>query len=344
MSVSVLVPTVLVLSALAPQVAPGPDWLTASPAFGATSGSDDPNGTVSVGVTAGGSSPGAAGGQSSGAAGAGSGVVKGGSAGGGGSWACTYTSLVLNDEGGFAPGGPTPGGWYSVTCVDSRTGASTTNTEWISTQTAAPAQPVTVVPTVDPRTVALEAEASLRLPAPSMRFNPSGTSVVNLPTWLWVGADIWHTYSVTASIGAVSATAVATPRSVTWTLGDGGAVTCAGPGRPFDQLQAAAAQTTSCSYTYHTSSEGQPSPDDNPDDASFAVHAVVTWSVSWTAQGAPGQGSLPSLTTGATVPVRVEQVESIDAGRYRLSALVTRVAAGTGAARVGETATEWSST
>ena len=331
------------LSTVVSPLVHGPEWLTARPAFGATSGSDGPNGTVSVGVTDTGSSPGAAGGRSSGTGAAGGGGPKGGSAGGGGSWACTYLSLVLNDQGGFAPGGPTPGGWYSVTCTDSRTGASTTNTKWISTPAPAAAPPAAAAPAVDPRTVALEAEASLQLPSPSMRFDPSGTSVVNLTTWLWVGAAIWHTYSVTASVGTVTATAVATPRSVTWSLGDGGAVTCAGPGQPFDPLQAAATQATSCSYTYRTSSAGQPSPDGNPDHASFDVHAVVMWSVSWSAQGAPGQGSLPALTTGAVAPLRVEQVESIDADQYRLSALVTPIGIGAGPGHVGEIAPEWRS-
>jgi hypothetical protein len=188
--------------------------------------------------------------------------------------------------------------------------------------------------------VALEAEASLQLPAPSLHFNPSGTSVVNLSTWLWVGVSIWHTYAVTASVGSVSATAVAVPVSVTWSLGDGGVVTCAGPGRPFDPLQTVAEQATSCSYTYHTSSVGQPSPDGNPDDASFGVRAVVTWSVSWSAQGTPGQGVLPSLTTDATVPVRVEQIESIVSGLYGLSSLVTPTIARTGSRSVGGFAPE----
>ncbi len=34
-------------------------------------------------------------------------------------WICTDTPLALNDE-SQAPGGPLPGGWYSVTCVESR--------------------------------------------------------------------------------------------------------------------------------------------------------------------------------------------------------------------------------
>ena len=269
-----------------------------SPAFGAASGSDNGNGTVTVGVSDSGSATGT-GGTSTGG---------GGSSGGTSGWTCTSTSLLLNDEGGFAPGGPTPGGWYSITCVNGSTGANTTQTVWITSQ--APA----TTPGVDPRTVALQAEDSLRLPSPTLHFNPAASSVVNLPTWLWVDPSIWHPHSVTASAGAVSATAVATPVAVTWRMGDGGAVTCAGPGRAFDLFLPARMQDTACLYAYRTSSLGQPFTDGNPDTAAYLVRATITWTVSWSAAGAPGQGTLPSLATSAVTPVRVVQVESVDTG------------------------------
>jgi len=272
--------------------------VTAPPAFGAATGSDNGDGTVTVGVSDGGSTNGEPGTQFGG----------GGGSGAASPWTCTSTSLLLNDEGGFAPGGPTPGGWYSVTCIDSVTGASTTQTEWITSQ--AP----TTAPAVDPRAVALQAENSLRLPGPSLHFNPSAASVVNLPTWLWIDPSVWHTYAVTASVGTVSATAVATPEAVTWQMGDGHAVTCDGPGRAFDLSLPAQMQATSCHYTYRTSSLGQLSADGNADDAAYLVRATIVWTVSWSAVGAAGEGTLPSLTTSAATPVRVVQVESVDTG------------------------------
>lgn len=274
-------------------------------AFASTSGSDDGSGTVTVGASDGSSSGGSPGGPSNG----------GGPAGGSNPWTCTSSPLLLNDGGGVPPGGPTPGGWFSVTCTDSSTGATTTRTEWIPNQVA----PST--PAVDPRLVALQAENSLDLPAPSLHFNPSTASVVNLPTWLWIGPGMWHTYVVTASVGSVSATAVATPVSVGWSMGDGGAVTCDGPGQTFDPAQPSLLQASPCAYTYAVSSAGQTSPDGNPDDASFVVHATVAWSVSWTAQGAAGGGSLPPLSTTASSRVRVEQVESINSGLVRPTTL-----------------------
>jgi hypothetical protein len=262
------------------------------------------SGTISVGVGDGGATPGSPGG------GTGSTGGKGGTGTGGAPvrnpWTCTYLKLVLNDIGGFAPGGPTPGSWYSVTCNNSTTGASWTQTEWIADQ--AP----TSAPPVDPHALALEALKSLRLPAPTAHFDPAVTSVVNLPTWLWIDNDIWHPQSVTATAGAVSATAVATPVSVTWSMGDGGVVTCAGPGLPFVATEAQGGPGSACTYTYSESSAGQPSPDGNPDDGAFNVQATVAWSVSWSARGAVGGGSLPGLFSSTPYRLRVEQIESIN--------------------------------
>jgi hypothetical protein len=202
-----------------------------------------------------------------------------------------------------------------VTCIDGVTGATTTQTEWI------PDQAVATQPAVDPHQLALQAERSLDLPVPSLLFNPSGPSVVNLPTWLWIDPAVWRQDSVTASAGTVSATAVATPESVTWEMGDGGVVVCVGPGRQFQLGLPADGQRTDCAFTYRMSSIGQPSPDGNPDDAAYTVRATITWDVSWTAQGAPGQGVLPSLTTSAGSSLRVVQVESINSAVFGLSDL-----------------------
>jgi hypothetical protein len=271
--------------------------LTATPAFAATTGSDDGNGTVTVGVADGVSAPGAPGSTS----------ADGSGSDGAGQSSCTSTSLLLNDEGGFAPGGPTPGGWYSVTCINSTSGASTTQTVWISSQTTIAA------PAIDPRTVALQAERSLTLPVPTLHFNPAAFSLVNLPTWLWIDSSVWHPYSVTASVGAVSATAVAEPTAVVWSTGDGGALTCDGPGQAFVISRPARGQQTACQHTYRSSSLGQPSGTGNPDTAAYPVRAAIDWSVSWSAAGSEGQGTLPSLTTTAVTSVRVVQVESVGA-------------------------------
>ncbi|MGP0107386.1 MAG: hypothetical protein ACLPR9_00715 [Acidimicrobiales bacterium] len=270
---------------------------TAEPAHAGASGSDGPGGTVNVGAGSGGTQGGVPGSPGGGGEGAGQGINP---------WTCSYTDLVLNNEGGIAPGGPTPGAWYSVTCNDRLTGTQTTQTEWI------PDQSTPSSPAVDPRSVALQAERSLALPAPGSHFNPTAASVVNLPTWLWIDAGIWHSYSITASVGSVSATAVANPTLVTWSMGDGGQVTCPGPGTSYNLGQPSSGQSTQCEYSYLQSSAGQPSPNGNPDDGAFAVSATVSWAVSWSAQGTAGGGELPMLSTSSRSTVRVEQVQSIN--------------------------------
>ena len=56
---------------------------------------------------------------------------------------------------------------------------------------------------------------------------------------------------------------------------------------------------------------GQVSPDGDPNDAAFPVRATVTWAVSWSAEGAPGQGVFRPWSPGSRA-VRVVQVQSIN--------------------------------
>jgi hypothetical protein len=207
---------------------------------------------------------------------------------------------------GLPPGGPTPGQWYVNACYAQN--IHSTGLYWIpySTNNPAPAAPV------DPLTLAEQAASSITLPQPMIYTNPSGSTYVNFPTWLWVDSTTWHPYVATASAGGVTATAVATPSSVYWSMGDGSTVVCQGPGTPYQSDKPSNQQNTSCSYEYPQSSAGQPSPNGDPNDDSYPVTATITWAVSWTATGAPGGGTLPFLKTQSTTPLRVEQVESID--------------------------------
>jgi hypothetical protein len=163
----------------------------------------------------------------------------------------------------------------------------------------------------NPGVAAAQAAASIVLPAPSMELNPAAFGVVNMATWLAIDPAVWHAYQASATADGVSATAVATPETVTWSMGDGGEVDCSGPGIIYNPALADDAQSTSCSYTYEQSSEGQPSDDADPNDGAFLVTATIHWKVTWTAIGAPGGGTLPPLQTTSGRSLRVEQVESV---------------------------------
>lgn len=274
-----------------------------------------------AGVAAGAGSAGAGAGGGTVSVGAGSGGASGGGGGSGGStggpgagvggatnpWICTSTYLALNNEGGFPAGGPLPGAWYSVTCVDTATKLQVTQTIWVT----GPA-PV-AAPAVDPHALALRAENLIDLPRPTLHIDPSGTSVVDLATWLWIDPGLWRDVSVTAAAGSVSATAVARPVAVRWTTGDGGQVACEGPGTAYLRWLTAASQSTDCSWVYLRTSDGQPSLDGNPDDGTYVVNATVEWDVSWTATGVAGGGILPTLFTTESALLRVVQIESVNA-------------------------------
>ena len=287
--------------------------VASTPAGAGASAGEGPGATISVGTSAAGGSGGSSGEQRGGS--------PTGTAASTSPWSCVSTYLALNNDGGTPPGGPTPGSWYSVTCDNRATGAQWTQTEWISSQSGS--GPVGTMSPVDPHAVALQAENSLVLPRPVIQSNPSGTTVVNLPTWFWIDPSLWHADAVTATVGSVSATAVATPVSVAWSTGNGGLTVCAGPGIPYDVLAPPAGQTTYCSYRFSRTSAGQPSPDENPNDGAFVIMATITWSVSWSATGATGGGQLPLVAhqPDRTAPRR----PGGERRRGRLRAMSTRL-------------------
>lgn len=220
---------------------------------------------------------------------------------------CQLVPLSTVSSVSIPPGGLTPGQWYVLSCGGVPYIPST-GVFWI----AAASGPPTSTGQPDPLELAEKAADSITLPAPSIDMNPTRYSVVNLPTWLWIDPSAWHPMTASASAGGVTATAVATPSTVTWSMGDGGTEVCDGPGIPYDQEQPASQQQTYCSYTYRRSSFGQPSADGDPNDGAYTVTATIGWAVTWTAIGAPGGGNLPALRTASTARVRVEQIESID--------------------------------
>lgn len=268
--------------------------LVAWAATNSGSASDGGN-TVNVGATSVSATPGQAvhGGDSSTSGGSGS--------------SCTYTPMPAKDAATFGAGGPTPGAWYFVHCPGRDLTLYNGALSWIPT--GAPA--LVGTPPAPPTALALQAVDSLTLPPPVINLNPSAFSIVNLDSWLWIAPSSWHSFSATATAGAVSATATAVPETVSWSMGDGHTVVCGGPGTPYQSAIPPDAQSTDCSYTYRTSSAGQPSADGDSNDGAFNVVSTITWSVSWSATGAAGGGALAPLHTSATVPVRVEQVESV---------------------------------
>jgi hypothetical protein len=135
-----------------------------------------------------------------------------------------------------------------------------------------------------------------------IRLNPSGDQLVNLPTWLSLDAGSWQSQSATASVPGVSVTATARPVRAVWSLGEGGSVTCTGPGTPWQPGTDPMASSPDCGYTYRHSSARAPG-------SAFSVTVTVTWEVTWA--GAGQSGTIAGLSTTGTVPVRVAESQAV---------------------------------
>jgi hypothetical protein len=200
------------------------------------------------------------------------------------------TSITIN-------GVPGAGTWYLITCP------GTTPSLVFEGASAGQA----VAPLAQPAALAQQALATMHLPAPRVGMSPPNTAeVVNFQDWLWVATSMWHPISATASAGPVAATATATPQRVVYDMGDGSQVVCSGPGTPYNAAAAPGDQSTNCSYSYASSSAGQP-------NNMYTASATIYWHVTWTAVGAFGGGDLGEIPGDiATTQVAVDEVQALN--------------------------------
>lgn len=229
-----------------------------------------------------------------------------GTAGGGtrrGKARCKYQVLDAEDSAtadtfaanGWGSGrGDGPGTWYRKICR-SETGGETATVVWVPSRR------------VDPRALAEDARDLAPIPRPAIRLSPpvGVDQVVNVPTWLSIDSSQWRPVTASATAGSVTATATAVPESVTWSMGNGDTVRCAGPGTPYQPGGAGRGEQPKCSYTYRHSSARAP-------EGTFTVVATVTWRVRWAATGAPGGGSLGTVSRTSQVPVRVAEIQALN--------------------------------
>ena len=221
----------------------------------------------------------------------------------GGSVVCRFYDDGTGEE--FNPGAVDPsvdhGDGIQITrvCVDSATG------DQVSFDDGLIWQPRQGAPRMDPRTLAQLQVSRLAPPTPGIGTNPGpdADQVVRVPTWLWVQSG-WAPLAATATAAGVTATVTAMPTRVVWNMGDGGSVTCAGPGVAYDQSRPASEQHTDCSYTYQHTSAGQPG-------EQFTVTATVYWTVTFTSNAAPG-GVLGEVSASRSFPLRVTQAQALN--------------------------------
>jgi hypothetical protein len=157
--------------------------------------------------------------------------------------------------------------------------------------------------TVSSAVLAEFALTELTLPAPTIGMSPEEDQITQLPSWLWIDRSGWGPQDRTATAGPVSATVSASPVRVRWDMGNGDAVTCNGPGRVYEKRFAGRPEATDCRYTYRHSSAGQPG-------EIYDVTATVVWTATWSGSDGNG-GDLGELTSQATQPVRVAEVQAL---------------------------------
>jgi len=214
---------------------------------------------------------------------------------------CTWTVTQANTPEPFRsiwavvppPPGEAPGSgqWARWDCSDGTAGIS-----WLPNSQ----------PAVAPEVLAQEAYRQLPLPQPQIGVNPVAgrEQFVNLPTWLWVSPTTWGIRSATASVPGLSATATATPITVTWTMGDGGQVVCHGSGTPYSPRYSARSASPDCGYVYRHSSARATS-------GAYTLTAVTTWQVTWTSTSG-ATGSLPPITRSSQISVRVAEAQALN--------------------------------
>ena len=192
---------------------------------------------------------------------------------------CAYQPSPFQGHPDAVAGWPPPT-WYEGLCE--LTGAITT--------------PVPVT-SLTPAEVARLAHDQLDLPRPEIGASPAGDQLVNLPTWLYLTGG-WRTLWATASVPGISVTAWAEPTSVTWSMGDGTTVDCAGPGTRYTATADPGSESPHCGHTYRRALEAAP------------VTATIRWSVTWS--GAGQAGTFSPMTTTNTTQFRVRESHALN--------------------------------
>lgn len=153
----------------------------------------------------------------------------------------------------------------------------------------------------DPRVLAQQAMAALRMQAPQIGLAPpAGTAaVIGNPVWMWIGRgqDLTGPTRASASAGGITVTAVATVTQVLWSMGDGHTVAC-GAGTPYSP--GAAGPSPDCGYTYSEASSLHA-----PGGGPWPITAAATWTITWAGGGASGS---QSMTLSSAAELHVDNV------------------------------------
>lgn len=154
-------------------------------------------------------------------------------------------------------------------------------------------------------TVVSSAMGALNPPKPTIHTSPSYRRglLVQTPTWLWVPASYWRTYSTTIVVWGYVVTIFATPTAVRWKMGNGDSITCLGPGNPW--VPGFSDSLSSCKYTYRHSSDGAAG-------NRYKITATVTFAGHFTTVGLGAmRGPLGAVTRSTSVYAPVAEIQGL---------------------------------
>ncbi len=165
---------------------------------------------------------------------------------------------------------------------------------------------VEATPPISPETIRDVAAARLEPPPPAPQTSPplSRQAFVRIPTWLWLDQAAWSPIEVSTTRGLTTVTVRATPTQSRWVMGDGGGITCSGPGAVW--VSGASEGDTDCSYTYLHSSYGEPG-------GRFEASVAVTWEFEWWINDVY-QGGFGSVDLSASFGVEVAEIQAVETG------------------------------
>lgn len=143
---------------------------------------------------------------------------------------------------------------------------------------------------------AQEAYGNLAPPTGQVRHSPEARGIVGLPTWLWLAPASFGELTGSSAEGLV---AVAEPAGTEWTTGDGGSVSCAGPGTPYG------AAGPACTHTYRAAA------------ARYDGSVTRRWQVRYEQGGTPVDipGAPAELTAATGWALGVAEAQVVTGGR-----------------------------
>jgi hypothetical protein len=180
---------------------------------------------------------------------------------------------------------PSDGAWYDCTQPPATSGSTTPGVAIVSTRWLD--QPPPGVNKMTPSQAAAQLLRQFTFQGVPIGIvpeaKPGSMGSVGLPVWMWVATqtqDNYGPWTQSATIGGVAITGTAKVTSIDWAMGDGGVVSCANPGTPYQDGYGVAPSPT-CGYIYSRMSKDQPG-------GKYTVTATSHWTFDWQAAGQAG--------------------------------------------------------